>query len=53
MFYALLGRLAWFVIRRVLRKRVGRLALPRPLLLAGLVLPVAAAAVRQVRRRSG
>ncbi len=50
MLYPLLGRLTWFVGRRVLRRRFGRFMLPAPLLAASIALPLLRTLVRRIRR---
>jgi hypothetical protein len=37
MFYSLLGRVVWFGARWYLRRRLGRISVPKPLLAGGLV----------------
>jgi hypothetical protein len=49
MFYSLLGRLTWFVALRLLRKRYGRLMLPKPLI-AGALLVAALGVLLGLRR---
>ena len=51
MFYKLLGMLVWRIAMLVLRRKYGRLYLPKPVL-AGLGAAVAAGAVALARGRS-
>ena len=44
MFYSLLGRIVWFAAKRYMRRRLGHLRAPRPVL-AGSVLALVTAAV--------
>jgi hypothetical protein len=44
MFYSLLGRVVWVVAKRYLRRRYGRMYLPKPVI-AGGVLALALAVV--------
>ncbi len=50
MLYALLGRLTWFVIKRVVRRR-GRALAGRSLLVVGAAAGLGVAGARAVRRR--
>lgn len=51
MFYSLLGRVVWFVAKRYLRRRYGRVNVPKPVLAGGVVaLALAIVAVTQRHR---
>ena len=51
MFYSLLGRLVWIVAKRVVRRKYAKTSVRTPLLVAGVVAGVGAAAAVALRRR--
>jgi hypothetical protein len=52
MFYSLLGRVVWFGLRLFLRRKYGRLYVPKSLLAGGTVVAAVAVAVAVLRARS-
>ena len=52
MFYSLLGRVVWWGLKLVLRRKYGRAYLPTPLLAGGLLALIGAVALILGRTRS-
>jgi hypothetical protein len=53
MFYSLLGRVVWFGLKLFLRRRYGRMYVPKPLLVGAAVALAALVSLLFQRSRSG